>query len=314
MLTFSFPRRPLLLLVLSAWSSIITVYSGKFPLTTMGSSSSSFSVGGGSVGGGPPLSPLEMGPLEVGPLSPLGLEVKNITVGYMGAPGSFTEDAVVTVFEALHLQIRVTPSPAPAPEQNIAALLQHELDYIMVPVYNSHFGAVHREVLQQFSPQIEALPLDIVIPIRLDLMVFDNTVELSDLRVIKSHPAALAESADFIQHLANQDRKQGVPAIRTEAASSTSAAAKEVEESKNRALGAVASSRAAAMYNLHILQKDVQSKGNATRFLLLKRGRGILLEDLLAYHQLDTVDSVLGLQGYTTDQATQTVLADIQHL
>ena len=262
----------------------------------------------------------------------------DLTVGYLGAPGSFTEEIAVNVFQALHLPppIRATASPVSAPgQQNITALLkqllENKFDFIMIPVYNSLAGAVqvHQDLLSQFKSQIEVLPLDIVMPIRLDLMVLDKTVQLSDLRVIKSHPAALAESSDFLQELLLEQIREPTEELleldepdeelshnkdeelRTEPATSTSAAAKEIAETGNRTLGALASSRAAAMYNLHVLQADVQGGRNATRFVLLKRGGGVLLSELLADHRLDTVEAVPELQKYTTDQARKTVLGDI---
>ena len=66
-------------------------------------------------------------------------------------------------------------------------------------------------------------------------------------------------------------------------------------------------------YILHVLQVDVQSKHNAIRFVLLKRGGGVLLSELLADHRLDTVEAAPPeLQNYTTEQARKrkTVLDD----
>ena len=84
-------------------------------------------------------------------------------------------------------------------------------------------------------------------------------VALDELRVVMSHPQALAQCGTFFaQH----------PQLEARAELDTAGAARRVAQSGDRTLGASASAAAAKTYGLAILAQGVQSSaGNATRFV-----------------------------------------------
>jgi len=87
-------------------------------------------------------------------------------------------------------------------------------------------------------------------------------VRLKDIREVYSHPMALLQCADFLDG-------HGWKLVETEDTAST---ARRIAENKLKHTAAIASSEAAELYNLNILQTNVQTeKTNYTRFLVLMK-------------------------------------------
>ena len=84
--------------------------------------------------------------------------------------------------------------------------------------------------------------------------------KIKDIKDVYSHAQALSQSANFIKK--NNLNEQ----VRADTAGS----AKYVSEAKDKSKAAIASSLSADIYNLKIIQKDIQdNKENFTRFLLM---------------------------------------------
>jgi len=88
-------------------------------------------------------------------------------------------------------------------------------------------------------------------------------VRLDELRIVRSHPQALAQCAPFLR---------GLPGVRAEADFDTAGAARKVAAGGDRTVGAIASEAAARAYGLDVLARGIQSQeGNFTRFLEVAR-------------------------------------------
>ena len=88
-------------------------------------------------------------------------------------------------------------------------------------------------------------------------------VKLSEIREIRSHEQALAQSAGFLQSLPN---------VKVVAMENTAVAAESVARSERRDVAAIASSEAMRSYGLECLKESVQDKrNNYTRFICISK-------------------------------------------
>ncbi len=93
--------------------------------------------------------------------------------------------------------------------------------------------------------------------------------KVSDIKNVYSHAQALSQSSKFIK------KNNFVENVRADTAGS----AKFVSENNDKTKGAIASSLSAEIYNLKILEKDIQDeKKNVTRFLMM--GKNIYQPEL----------------------------------
>jgi prephenate dehydratase len=102
---------------------------------------------------------------------------------------------------------------------------------------------------------------EVVVRVRHCLLAVKGA-SLSDIKVARSHPQALAQVEDFLRH-AN---------ILPEVAYDTAGAAADVAAAGDRSVAAVASKRAADRYGLAVLAESIEtSPDNFTRFFALAR-------------------------------------------
>ena len=176
---------------------------------------------------------------------------------FQGAPGAFSHEACLELrpwdehvgFETF--------------DEAISAVKSGNCDCALIPVENSTIGVVEPAATLVAA---SGLPVrgDVWRPIRMALMAVDE-IELSQIRSVHSHPAALRQCAKTLQSL-------GLPAVE---AFDTAGAARELAESGDRTRAAIAPVAAAEVYGLTVLRNDLQdSDDNRTRFVLLAREPG----------------------------------------
>lgn len=133
--------------------------------------------------------------------------------------------------------------------------------YGVLPLENSTAGSVNRiyDLLAQYN-------FYIVRSARLKVdhcLLANRGVQLSEIREIVSHEQALAQSDGFIKSLTN---------VKATAVANTAVAAQMVASSGRRDLAALASPSCAELYDLNILQSNVQdSASNFTRFICISK-------------------------------------------
>ncbi len=138
----------------------------------------------------------------------------------------------------------------------------HEVDVAVVPVENSIEGSVGVTLDMLFEKDVTIIG-EIIVPIRHCLLSRGN---IENVKVILSHPQALAQCRQFIKD--NFKHAQ----IRT--TGSTSHAAKLANEFEEMA--AIASREAADAYGLNILIPNIQDREiNHTRFIVIIPGTGL---------------------------------------
>lgn len=95
--------------------------------------------------------------------------------------------------------------------------------------------------------------------------------KIEDINEVHSHPMALLQCKEFFKKH---------PHIRLVEAADTAEAARIIQEKQLKGIGAIASVTAAELYELTILNTDIQTiKNNSTRFVIVKKQNSVLPKD-----------------------------------
>ena len=134
-----------------------------------------------------------------------------------------------------------------------------QVDFALLPIENSLAGTVisNYDLLYKYPIKICG---EIVLPIELQLLAKKN-LKIEDIKIVYSHSKALEQCQNFFGEY---------PQIQKVTLSNTALAAKQISESNNFEIAAIASKQAAVEYNLQTLIPNVaDSKNNWTRFVVL---------------------------------------------
>src|SRR5665647_433751 len=136
----------------------------------------------------------------------------------------------------------------------VDAVLGGLADLALLPIENTTAGSIN-EVYDLLAGGSLHITGEVVSAIEHCLMALPG-VHLDEVRVVKSHPQALAQCHDFFaQH----------PLLTPRAELDTAGSARHVSEGNDRTVAAIASAAAAKRYGLAILAHGIQSTaGNAT--------------------------------------------------
>jgi prephenate dehydratase/chorismate mutase/prephenate dehydratase len=184
---------------------------------------------------------------------------RTITVAFQGELGAFGDEAVQTYFGKV-ADMRPESVPLRAFADVFRAVATGEVDYGLVPVENSQAGSINDvyDLLRQHDLFVIG---EISHPVNHCLLCLAGQ-KLSDIKRVISHPQALAQSDVYLREL-------GVEIVATY---DTAGSAKMVQEEQLTGVAAVASARAAELYQLEILAESIQTiKDNYTRFIALGR-------------------------------------------
>ncbi len=137
------------------------------------------------------------------------------------------------------------------------AVLHGAADLALLPIENTTAGSIN-DVYDLLADGRLHITGEVVSAIEHCLLALPG-VTLDELRVVISHPQALAQcQAFFAKH----------PHLVARPELDTAGSARRVAQSGDRTLGAIASAAAAKTYGLAIVEQGVQtSQGNATRFV-----------------------------------------------
>ena len=175
-------------------------------------------------------------------------------IGYLGPVGTFTEEA------ALLYDSKAQLIPFPSISAVGSAVATGMVEEGVVAIENSIEGSVTGTLDILIQKSGLAIRQEIVLPIRHCLLVQPGT-GADAIRVIYSHPQALAQCRRFLERC--------FPKAQLEAALSTAAAVEEIKKGDG-SIAAIATQRAAQLYGVAILARDIQeSSSNLTRFVVL---------------------------------------------
>ncbi|MBR6029014.1 MAG: bifunctional chorismate mutase/prephenate dehydratase [Clostridia bacterium] len=175
-------------------------------------------------------------------------------IAYPGIAGSFSYGAARDAFPGAEL-IGFEAF------RDAAEAALRQADYALLPIENSFAGAV-----QSTYALLDSMLLHIVgeaaRPVRHQLLGLPGAT-LPGIRRITSHPQALAQCDAFLSALKN---------VQLLPSPNTAISARQVSESCDPALAAIASTEAAEAYGLQVLAQDIQTaRNNTTRFVILSR-------------------------------------------
>jgi prephenate dehydratase len=181
-------------------------------------------------------------------------------VGYLGPPGTFSEEAVARFPATASAERLPFASFADAYE----AALAGAVDAALLPVENSLEGAVGATLdLLVHRPGLR-IRGEWMLPVEQHLLGRAGT-RLEDVGRVRSHPQALGQCADWL--------RATLPGVPLEPTHSTADAARQAAEEAGTV--AVGSRAAADRYGLSVLAPAIQdSAENFTRFVLVGREDG----------------------------------------
>ena len=179
------------------------------------------------------------------------------SVAIQGIRGSFHELAAVEYFSDSEIEV----VPCDTFSDLFALLSDGRADFGIVAFENSVAGSIlpNYELLRRSGLPVTG---EICIRVRQNLVALPGQ-QLSDIREIHSHPMAIQQCSLFV----NEMRQRGVKVVE---AVDTALSARIISEEHQYGSGAIASSSAAGIYSLAILQKEIEDDSlNFTRFLII---------------------------------------------
>ena len=185
-------------------------------------------------------------------------------VGYQGVPGAYSEKASRQL-----LGKDITAVGYPSFEHVFRAVESMEMDYGMLPIQNSLGGSIHAnyDLLMRYDALHIVAELDFKVE---HTLLVNRGVTNKQIQRVLSHPQALAQCDEYIR------ARQWEPCAEYDTAGS----AKMIKEMGKMDTAAIASDLAAEIYDLEILDRNIEDDaGNFTRFLLLSRTPLVLEND-----------------------------------
>jgi len=178
-----------------------------------------------------------------------------VRIAYQGEPGAYSEAA------ALRFSAHADVLACESFDGVFRAVSTGKATHGILPVENSIGGSIHRN----YDLLIEHdLPIvgEVELPIRHHLLALPGTT-IEHVQRIYSHPQALAQCERFLKELPN---------VRVTPTYDTAGSAKLIREQALADAAAIASERAAQVFELETLRSDIQDySDNITRFLLISR-------------------------------------------
>lgn len=180
-------------------------------------------------------------------------------IGFLGPPGTFGEEALLTQADLADDELVPMASHA----EIVAATEAGSIDLGFVGFENSIEGTV-RSVLDLLVFDVELLiQREVVLPITQNLLAPPG-IALGDVRRVVSFPDAMEQCRDFFA--------RELPGVALVAANSTAEAVRIVAEERPDATAALGTALAAKLYGLEVLAAGVEDHpDNSTRFVLVAR-------------------------------------------
>ncbi|MEH2077338.1 MAG: prephenate dehydratase [Nostoc sp.] len=185
-----------------------------------------------------------------------------LSIAHLGPPGTYTEQAAVLYLNWLTKStgVEATLSPYPTIPQSLRAVADGKAHLAVVPVENSIEGSVTTTLDTLWQLDSLQIQLALVLPIVHTLISCASS--LDKIKTVYSHPQALAQCQGWLDRF--------LPTVEIIISNSTTEALKRLKQETTTA--AIASSRAAQLYNLPILATGINDyPENCTRFWVVSQ-------------------------------------------
>lgn len=175
-------------------------------------------------------------------------------VSFQGEPGAYSEQAVFNYFG------KVDTVPCESFDMMFDSVVSGKSDAALAPIENSLAGSIHQnyDLLLRHNLHIVG---EYFLRVRHCLIAMPG-VKKEDIKKAISHPQALGQCAAYL-------RNHG---IKAEQVYDTAGSVKMLKESGARDVAAIASKRAAELYEMEILEEGIEDNPeNFTRFLAIQK-------------------------------------------
>jgi chorismate mutase/prephenate dehydratase len=182
-------------------------------------------------------------------------KIQGVSVAFQGEPGAYSEEAAIRFFGKSTKGV-----PCETLDAAFEAVKNGEVPFAIVPVENSLEGSITRAYdLLLDSPLMICGETELRIS---HCLIAMENATLDSIKFVYSHPQALGQSRAFLSHL----KAEIIPA------SDTAGSVKMIKECQRMDSAAVASARAAEIYGMKILAKEIEDNPhNFTRFFVLSK-------------------------------------------
>ena len=188
--------------------------------------------------------------------------VMTVTIAHLGPSGTYTEQAALAYANWVQQETgqKAILHPYPSIALALKAVAQAQVDLAVVPVENSIEGSV--TVTLDLLWQLDALKIQLALVVPIAHALLSHAQSLEAIQTVYSHPQALAQCQLWLA--------QFMPQVELIPANSTAEALQHLE--KDTKAGAIASQRAAQLYNSPILASGINDYAdNCTRFWVVSR-------------------------------------------
>ncbi len=178
--------------------------------------------------------------------------MKKNKIAFQGELGAYSHIAVNEVFKDAEIKTCSTF------EEAFKTAFEDDTYKVLIPLENSLAGRVAdiHYLLPKYKLQIHGEHFQTVE----HNLISRPEANISDIKFVRSHAQAIGQCQKII--MKNK--------YKTIISADTAGSAKELSESKDKSVAAIASKLSAEIYNLKILQKNIEDeKGNVTRFLIM---------------------------------------------
>jgi prephenate dehydratase len=173
-----------------------------------------------------------------------------VQIAFQGEPGAYSEQAVFNYFGDVETQ------PCESFEAVFDAVVSGLCDAGLIPIENSLAGSIHQNydlLLRHDLHIVGEYPLRVQ-----HCLIALPGVTKSEIKKVISHPQALGQCAAYLRGLG----------VKTESVYDTAGSVKMLRETGARDLAAIASRRAAQIYEMQIIEEGIEDNAeNYTRFL-----------------------------------------------
>lgn len=183
---------------------------------------------------------------------------ENIIVAYQGVEGAYSHQAMLQYFgkDVKNFHVKTF-------REAMEVIRDGKADYAVLPIENSSAGSVNDvyDLLLEFENCIVA---ETFVRAEHALLGLPGA-SMEDIKTVYSHPQALMQCSRFLE----QHREwQSISEL------NTAVSAKKVVEAGDKSQAAIASTLAAELYGLKVLQTGINhNQNNTTRFLIVSRDK-----------------------------------------
>jgi len=182
-----------------------------------------------------------------------------IKIGFLGPPGTFTEEALLSQPDLAHAEL----VPMPTVPDVLAAAQAGEVDLGFVPIENSIEGTVSATLDPLVFEHDLLIQREVVLAVHMQLLALPGT-GVDDVHTVVSFPHASAQCRGFLS--------RRLPRAEVVASNSTAEAVRRVGEEKSAGVAALGTALAAQLYGLEVIASAVEDHpDNETRFVAVAR-------------------------------------------